>query len=44
MQKAPIGCRFMVASKECNTKPLTKIVSYIFRMTFSDAENFHRKS
>ena len=28
MHKIPIGARFIVASKKCTTKPLSKIISY----------------
>ena len=44
MHKAPIGWRFIVASKDCCNKPLTKVVSCVFKMIFKHAESFHKKS
>ena len=44
IHKSPIGCRFIVASKKCSTKPLTKTVSHIFKMIFAHVENFNIKS
>ena len=32
MHKAPIGCHFIVAPKRCSTKPLTKIISNMYKM------------
>ena len=32
MHKTPIGCRFIIASKQCSTKPLTKVISIVFKM------------
>ena len=43
LHKNPIGNRFIIASKRCSTKPLTKTVSKIFKMIFSKIENFHHK-
>ena len=36
--------RFIVASKFCSTKPLTSVVSNIFKMIFTHIECFHKKS
>ena len=44
MHKNPIGARFIVASNQCSTKPLTKVVSKIFKMIFTHVENFHKKT
>ena len=44
MHKNPIGARFIVASKTCSIKPITKVISRIFKMFFSQIENFHHKS
>ena len=44
MHKSPIGFRFIVASKVCSTKPLTEVVSRVFKMLFNHVESFHRKS
>ena len=44
MHKTPIGARYIVASKECSTKPLTKVISNVFKMIYSHVENFHKKS
>ena len=44
LHKNPIGFRFIVASKACSTKPLTKVVSRIFKMIFAHVESFHNKS
>ena len=44
MHKSPIGFRFIVASKVCSTKPLTEVVSRVFKMLFNHVESFHCKS
>ena len=44
MHKKPVGCRFIVASKDCSTKPLTKVISNVFKMIFDTVESFHNKS
>ena len=48
MRKTPIGYRLIVASKQCCIKPLNKIISNIFNITFkmicSHMECCHRKS
>ena len=35
MSKAPIGAKFMVASKNCSTKPLSDVISKVFKMIFN---------
>ena len=44
MHKKSVGCRFIVASKDCSTKPLTKVISNVFKMIFDTVESFHNKS
>ena len=44
MHKNPVGARFIVASKTCSTKPLTEVVSNVFKMLYKHVENFHKKS
>ena len=41
LYKTPIVCSFTVASKQNNTKPLTKTISNIFKMIYFHVENFH---
>ena len=35
MHKNPIGCRVVIASKNCSTKPLTQVFSKIFKTIFN---------
>ena len=44
MHKNPIGCRFIVASKICSSKPLTEVVSRVFKVIYQHVESFHKKS
>ena len=44
MHKNPSGARFIVASSKCSTKPLSKTISYIFKLIFEQKQNFHLKS
>ena len=44
LHKTPIGARFIVASKTCATKPITEVISRIFKMIFTHIESFHKKS
>ena len=44
MHKNPSGARFIVASSKCSTKPLSKSISYIFKLIFEQVQNFHLKS
>ena len=44
MHKTPIGSRFIVASKICSTKALSKSVSSVFKLIYKQTENFHRKA
>ena len=42
--KNPVGSRFVIASKNCSTKSLSKAVSNVFKLIYSQKENFYRKS
>ena len=44
MHKNPSGARFIVALSKCSTKPLSKTISYIFKLIFEQIQNFHLKS
>ena len=44
MHKNPIKHRFIVASKSCSTKPISKAVSSTFKLIHRQTENFHRHS
>ena len=44
MHKTPVGARFIVASKNCSTKPLSNVVSKVFKMLFSHVQSFHKRS
>ena len=44
MHKTPIGKRFIVASSKCSTKPLSKLISKVFKLMFTQTQNFHLKS
>ena len=44
MHKNPVGSRLITASKNCSTKPLSKAVSNVFKLIYSQIENFHCKS
>ena len=44
LHKSPIGSRFIVASSSCATKPITEVVSRVFKMVFAHIESFHNKS
>ena len=43
MHKTPIAFRFVEASKQCSTKPLTKTIFNIFKMLSSHVKSFHNK-
>ena len=43
-RKNAVGSRFRIASKNCSTKPLFKAVSNVFKLIYSQIENFHCKS
>ena len=44
MHKTPVGARFIIASKHCSTKAISKAVSSIFQLIFRQTENFHKKA
>ena len=44
MHKNPMGHRFIVASKVCCTKKVSKSVSNVFKLIFGQVESFHRKA
>ena len=44
LHKNPVGSRFIIASKNCSTKPLSKAVSKVFKFIYSQMEKFHRQS
>ena len=44
MHKSPVGQRFIIASKVCTTKQLSKDVSKVFKLLFQQTRNFHDKS
>ena len=44
MHKSPVGHRFIIASKVCTTKQLSKDVSKVFKLLFRQTRNFHDKS
>ena len=44
MHYSPPRARFIIASSNCSTKPLSKITSSIFKHIFNQIRNFHRKS
>ena len=43
MHKNPSGSRFIVASSVCSTKPISTVVSTIFRKIFEQVKSFHSK-
>jgi hypothetical protein len=44
MHKTPTGARFIIASKTCSTKKISKSVSNAFKVILKQIENFHHKS
>ena len=44
LNKNPIGSQYIIASKKCSMKPLSKAVSNIFKLIYSQIENSHHKS
>ena len=44
MHKNPVDARFIVASASCSTKPLSKVISGVFKLIFMQIKNFHDKS
>ena len=44
MHKNPSGARFIIASKQCSTKQISKAVSNAFKLIFHQIENYHKKA
>ena len=44
LHKTPTGARFIIASKTCSYKPLSKTISSIFKLIYKQIENYHNKS
>ena len=44
LHKNPVGSRYIIASKKSSMKPLSKAVSNIFKLIYSQIENSHHKS
>ena len=44
MHKNPVGFRFIIASKYCSTKLISKAVTKAFRLIYQQVEHFHDKS
>ena len=44
LHKNSVSSWFIVASKNCSTKPLSKAVSNVFKPIYSQIENFHHNS
>ena len=44
MHYSPSRTRFIVGSSSCSTKPMSKVISTIFKKIFKQIENFHQKS
>ena len=44
MHKDPPGARFIIASKQCSTKKISKSVSSAFKLMYNQIENFHAKA
>ena len=42
--KHPTGKRFIIASKQCATKQISTAVSKVFKLIYSQVENFHKKA
>ena len=44
MHKAPVGSRFIIASKSCSMKPLSKKVTTACKLIFNTIQSYHKKS
>ena len=44
MHKTPTGSRYIIASKTCSTKQISKSVSNAFKVIMKQIENFHHKN
>ena len=43
MHKTPSKSRFIIASSTCSTKPISTLLSIIFKKIFNQVRNFHQK-
>ena len=43
MHETPIEAGFLVASKSYSNKPLSNVISKVFKMIFNHVETFHKK-
>ena len=44
MHYTPSRARFIVSSAKCSTKPISRLVSNAFKLTFNQIQNFHASS
>ena len=44
LHKNPASFRFIIASKLCSTKKISRLVSHIFKTYFYQTENFHKNA
>ena len=44
MHKNPPSARFIIASKQCSTKAISKYVSSAFKLMYHQIDNFHKKA
>ena len=44
LHKNPVGSRFIIASKNCSTKPLSKVISNVFKFIYNQVESFHKNA
>ena len=44
MHKNPTGARLIIVSKICSTKEVSKSVSNVFKLVYSQIEHFHKNS
>ena len=43
LHNTPIGASYIVAIKQCSTKPLFDVISKVIKLIFNHGEIFHRK-
>ena len=43
IHKTPDRAKFVIASKNCSTKPLSGVISKVFKMLIKHVEHFHKK-
>ena len=44
MHKKPVGARFIIASKQCVTKEISKDIASLFKLFLKQVRNYHKKS